>query len=159
MVGESCKEIIIGKKHKLTKAEMKLANYILDNYDEVLNYNVTELADNAGEMLDFVNKDVMEAYKNMVDTGVTYHEDAEQMRKMMSNLQNSTEELSRAADEINEAAAAVFTAVSESSLGIDNAADYTVDISSHMGDINNSVDENMNVADSLQKEVAGFVCG
>lgn len=48
MVGESCKEIIIGKKHKLTKAEMKLANYILDNYDEVLNYNVTELADNAG---------------------------------------------------------------------------------------------------------------
>ncbi len=121
--------------------------------------SVEELAENAGEMLEFVNKDVMEAYKDMVDTGDTYHDDAEQMRRMMSTLQNATEELSRAADEINEAAAAVFTAVSESSLGIDNAADYTVDISTHMGEINNSVDENMNVADSLQKEVAGFVCG
>ena len=48
MVGESCKEVIQGKKHRLTNTELKLADYILEHYDEALNYNVTELADSAG---------------------------------------------------------------------------------------------------------------
>lgn len=48
MVRGSCKEIIRGRMHLLTNTEMKVANYVLDNYEEVLNANITELAENAG---------------------------------------------------------------------------------------------------------------
>ncbi len=34
--------------HLLTNTEMKLASYILEHYEEVLNYNITELAEEAG---------------------------------------------------------------------------------------------------------------
>lgn len=34
--------------HLLTNTEVKVANYVLENYEEVLNCNITELAENAG---------------------------------------------------------------------------------------------------------------
>ena len=43
----SCKEIIRGRMNYLTNTERKIANYVLENYDQVLNSNITELAENA----------------------------------------------------------------------------------------------------------------
>lgn len=43
-----CKQKIMGRKHLLTNTEMKVATYVLDHYEEILNYNITELAENAG---------------------------------------------------------------------------------------------------------------
>ena len=45
MVGGSCKEKILGRMHLLTNTEAKLAAYILEHYEEVLNCNITELAE------------------------------------------------------------------------------------------------------------------
>ena len=149
--------VVAEEIRQLADKSKETAGGIQDISDAVTK-SVEDLSVNAGNMLSFVNEDVLEAYREMVDNGVTYNEDAIQMKEMMSGLQLATKELSKAADEINEAAAAVFTAVSESSLGIDNAADYTVDISSHMSEINESVDENMKVAGMLREEVAGFNC-
>ena len=47
MVESSCKEIIRGRMNYLTNTERKIANYVLENYDQVLNSNITELAENA----------------------------------------------------------------------------------------------------------------
>lgn len=48
MVGESCKEKIRGRMHLLTNTEAKVAGYVLDNYEQVLSQNITELAESAG---------------------------------------------------------------------------------------------------------------
>lgn len=48
MVEVSCKEKILGSMELLTNSETKVANYVLNNYAETLNYNVSELADKAG---------------------------------------------------------------------------------------------------------------
>ncbi len=149
--------VVAEEIRQLADKSKETAGGIQDISDAVTK-SVEDLSVNAGNMLSFVNEDVLNAYKDMVDNGVTYNEDAIWMKEMMSGLQEATSELSKAANEINEAAAAVFTAVSESSLGIDNAADYTSDISSHMSEINESVDENMKVAGMLKEEVEGFDC-
>ena len=47
MVEVSCKEKIRGRMHLLTNTEMKIARYVLENYELVLNSNITELAENA----------------------------------------------------------------------------------------------------------------
>lgn len=41
-------DMIHGKMNLLTNTEKKIANYVLDNYETVLNYNITELAENVG---------------------------------------------------------------------------------------------------------------
>lgn len=46
MVGD-CREKIVGKLPQLTSTEAKLAQYILEHYEEVLYYNVSELAKHA----------------------------------------------------------------------------------------------------------------
>lgn len=48
MIKGRCKEIIQGKLPRLTSTETKIAQYVLQNYEEVLQYNVAELAKNAG---------------------------------------------------------------------------------------------------------------
>jgi DNA-binding MurR/RpiR family transcriptional regulator len=48
MVEISCIEKIRGKEKLLTNTEKKIAEYVLNNYDKVLNCNITELAEGAG---------------------------------------------------------------------------------------------------------------
>ena len=120
--------------------------------------SVEALANNAKRMLQFVNEDVLLAYQNMVQNGVTYHEDANQMNQMMQMLQEATEQLRAAADEITLAASGVTEAVNQSALGIGNAAEYTGEVAEHMQLINESVEQNLSIADSLKDEVKGFKC-
>ena len=120
--------------------------------------SVDALANNAKRMLHFVNEDVLLAYQNMVQNGVTYHEDANQMNQMMKLLQEATEQLRSAADEITLAASGVTEAVTQSALGIENAAEYTGEVAEHMQIINESVEQNLSIADSLKDEVKGFKC-
>lgn len=48
MVEVSCKEKIRGRRHLLTQTEMKIADYVLNNYESILKNNISELAENAG---------------------------------------------------------------------------------------------------------------
>ena len=47
MVESGCKDIIKAKMNSFTNTERKIAEYVLENYEEVLNSNITELAENA----------------------------------------------------------------------------------------------------------------
>ncbi len=120
--------------------------------------SVDALAGNAKRMLEFVNEDVLQAYQNMVQNGATYHDDANQMNQMMRLLQEATGQLRLAADEITLAASGVTEAVTQSALGIGNAAEYTGEVAEHMQKINDSVEQNLSIADSLKDEVKGFKC-
>ena len=80
------------------------------------------------------------------------------MNEMMQDLQNVAENLRRAANEISEAADGVSNAVNQSAAGVSNAAEYTSELAGHMTGINESVEKNVNIAESLKNEVAGFQC-
>lgn len=47
MLERSCKEAILSRKSTMTNTERKIAEYVLENYEKVLNYNITELAEYA----------------------------------------------------------------------------------------------------------------
>jgi methyl-accepting chemotaxis protein len=120
--------------------------------------SVNELAQNGQRVLQFVNEDVLQAYQEMVENGVTYHEDANQINQMMQTLREATDQLKDAAEEITAASSGVTMAVAESAKGIGNATEYTVEVADHMQVINISVEENLSIADSLKDKVKGFQC-
>lgn len=47
MMESSCKEIILSKLNSMTNTEKKIAEYVLEHYEKVLNINITELSENA----------------------------------------------------------------------------------------------------------------
>ncbi|MCI7170938.1 methyl-accepting chemotaxis protein [bacterium] len=149
--------VVADEIRKLADESRNTANGI-QNISKMVTESVENLAGNAGKMLDFVNQDVLEDYKGMVESGETYNEDAVQMNEMMKDLQNVAENLRRAANEISEAADGVSNAVNQSAAGVSNAAEYTSELAGHMTGINESVEKNVNIAESLKNEVAGFQC-
>lgn len=149
--------VVADEIRKLADESRNTANGI-QNISKMVTESVENLAGNAGKMLDFVNQDVLEDYKGMVESGETYNEDAVQMNEMMQELQNVAENLRRAANEISEAADGVSNAVNQSAAGVSNAAEYTSELAGHMTGINESVEKNVNIAETLKNEVAGFRC-
>ena len=138
--------VVADEIRKLADESRNTANGI-QNISKMVTESVENLAGNAGKMLDFVNQDVLNDYKGMVESGETYNEDAVQMNEMMQDLQSVAENLRRAANEISEAAD-----------GVSNAAEYTSELAGHMTGINESVEKNVNIAETLKNEVAGFQC-
>lgn len=149
--------VVADEIRKLADESRNTANGI-QNISKMVTESVENLAGNAGKMLDFVNQDVLNDYKGMVESGETYNEDAVQMNEMMQDLQNVAENLRRAANEISEAADGVSNAVNQSAAGVSNAAEYTSELAGHMTGINESVEKNVNIAETLKNEVAGFRC-
>ena len=149
--------VVAEQIRKLADESRNTANGI-QNISKMVTESVENLAGNAGKMLDFVNQDVLNDYKGMVESGETYNEDAVQMNEMMQDLQSVAENLRRAANEISEAADGVSNAVNQSAAGVSNAAEYTSELAGHMTGINESVEKNVNIAESLKNEVAGFQC-
>ena len=149
--------VVADEIRKLADESRNTANGI-QNISKMVTESVENLAGNAGKMLDFVNQDVLNDYKGMVESGETYNEDAVQMNEMMQDLQSVAENLRQAANEISEAADGVSNAVNQSAAGVSNAAEYTSELAGHMTGINESVEKNVNIAESLKNEVAGFQC-
>lgn len=149
--------VVADEIRKLADESRNTANGI-QNISKMVTESVENLAGNAGKMLDFVNQDVLNDYKGMVESGETYNEDAVQMNEMMQDLQSIAENLRRAANEISEAADGVSNAVNQSAAGVSNAAEYTSELAGHMTGINESVEKNVNIAETLKNEVAGFQC-
>ena len=149
--------VVADEIRKLADESRNTANGI-QNISKMVTESVENLAGNAGKMLDFVNQDVLNDYKGMGESGETYNEDAVQMNEMMQDLQSVAENLRRAANEISEAADGVSNAVNQSAAGVSNAAEYTSELAGHMTGINESVEKNVNIAESLKNEVAGFQC-
>ena len=105
--------VVADEIRKLADESRNTANGI-QNISKMVTESVENLAGNAGKMLDFVNQDVLNDYKGMVESGETYNEDAVQMNEMMQDLQSVAENLRRAANEISEAADGVSNAVNQS---------------------------------------------
>ena len=79
--------VVADEIRKLADESRNTANGI-QNISKMVTESVENLAGNAGKMLDFVNQDVLNDYKGMVESGETYNEDAVQMNEMMQDLQS-----------------------------------------------------------------------
>ena len=149
--------VVADEIRKLADDSRNTANDI-QNISRFVTDSVQNLSDQAGKMLNFVHEDVLQAYRGMVESGKNYSEDASQMNEMVMELQQVAENLLHAANGIASATDSVSDAVTQSAHRVENATEYTAELAGHMGNINESVEKNVSVAETLRKEVSGFIC-
>lgn len=118
--------------------------------------SVNELADEAGEMIEFMDKTAMRGYEKLFETSESYRSDVGDMNRMMESFANESDNIKENIERIKEAMEAVSIAVEESAKGVVNVTEMSVKLTERIGDIGGEADVNMNVADDLNSEVNKF---
>ncbi len=117
---------------------------------------VDELAKEAEEMLTFMEETAMGGYEKLLETSEEYRSNVGEMNSMMQNFAEQSQQLRENVDNIKEAIEAVNIAVEESTRGVTNVAETSVNLTSSVSDIENEAGINMEIAGQLNSEVNKF---
>ena len=117
---------------------------------------VKELADEATRMVDFVRDKTIGGYKQLMDTGIQYQEDAGKISEMLKNVDAASRNIDNSMNDVSNAMNDVSTAVEESAKGVGDVAAAVADMSENMKQNKNVVNENAQIARQLDDEVNKF---
>lgn len=117
---------------------------------------VNELAQEAEAMLTFMEETAMTGYEKLLETSEEYRKNVGDMNGMMQGFAAESEQLRENIDNIKDAIEAVNIAVEESTRGVTNVAETSVNLTSSVADIGSEADANMDVAEQLNAEVNKF---
>lgn len=118
--------------------------------------SVNELAEEAGAMLEFMDKTAMRGYERLSETSESYRSDVNDINRMMESFSNESDEIKENILGIKEAMEAANFAVEESARGVVNVTEMSLEITEGIAEIGNEADNNRKVADELDKEVNKF---
>lgn len=117
---------------------------------------VNELAQEAEAMLVFMEETAMTGYEKLLETSEDYRKNVGDMNSMMQEFAAGSQQLRENVDNIKDAIEAVNIAVEESTKGVTNVAETSVNLTSSVADIGSEADANMGVAEQLNAEVNKF---
>ncbi len=117
---------------------------------------VDELAEEAEEMVAFMDQTAMGGYEKLLKTSESYRDDVEKMNHMMMEFASDSQHIKTSMNQIREAVEAVKNAVSESAVGVTNVTEKSVDLTASIGDIGAEANSNMDIAGELNQEVNKF---
>lgn len=109
------------------------------------------------KMLDFVDTDILEDYKQFETMSVQYSNDADTVSDIMSRIQGSVDSINRQISTVVQNIGGISSSVEESALGIQNVAGNVVDISNSTSDIYQETCHNAQTAMELKQVSEGFV--
>ena len=117
---------------------------------------VTELADSADNMLQFVGTHVLEDYDKFVDIAIQYNDDADSMDGMLQNFWTGAQNLTATVDTMSAGIDGINSAVDESAKGVANAAASTNHLVEELSEIGVAATDNKDISDLLSGEVNRF---
>ncbi len=117
---------------------------------------VNALANNANEMLEFIDGTVLGDYDKLVDVASQYYADADTLDEMMTQIDDKSAEVESNITSINDGIDGINTAVDESAQGVSNVADSASQLVEMLGSIRNDAESNRAISDELSQEVAQF---
>ncbi len=140
---------------KLAANSAQAAARIQNVTDEVIQA-VDELAEEAEEMVRFMNEIAMGGYGKLLRVSETYQEDVGTMNQMMQEFAEDSERLQERMDMIKSAVGDIRIAVGESVQGVSSVTEKSVDLTNNVGDIGAEANSNLDIANKLHQEVGRF---
>lgn len=131
------------------------ANSIQEISDQVTSA-VTSLSDNATDMLEFVNSNIMNDYDKFVEIINQYEQDTAEVSVTLSNFADETQNIAVTMDQINSGIGDIAHTVEESAAGIADVATDATELVAAIDNILKQTDGNREVSKELQSEVNRF---
>ena len=117
---------------------------------------VKELSDNAVQVIDFINQNVLADYDAFVDTGAKYEETAELIENMLGGFSEKAIHLNEVMDEMSDQISVISSSVQESSNAITMSATASTEIVGEIQGITDAMDQNNDVTKQLNESTQKF---
>lgn len=147
--------VVADEIRMLADSSRETANNIQDISKNVIEA-VSKLTENAQQMINFVDSDVMKDYENFVEFAQKYHDDAENMNEIFHGFASGSESMTKVMDNMVQSISAIATTVDESALGVTNAAENSGGLVAELTNISGEIDVNSKIAGKLSEEVNRF---
>lgn len=118
---------------------------------------VQALSKSSKKMLDFIDTDIIENYRQFEKMSVQYLQDADDVSHIMNGIQGSVDSIDSQISAVVQNIGGISASVEESALGIRNVSENVVDISNTTNDIYQETRQNTQTAMELKRVSEGFV--
>lgn len=117
---------------------------------------VEKLAQNAEDMLKFIDESILKDYDGFVEVANSYQKDAENVNSMVTEFADKTSEAEEIMERINTGINNISVTVDESAKGVTNAAESAGSLVEAMAHIQQEAENNQNISRELRNEVERF---
>lgn len=117
---------------------------------------VRNLSENSQNLVAFMEESILPEFRNFVEAGVQYKDDATYIENVMSEFHQKTIQLNDMFVEIADAINSITDAIDEGVNGVNGAADSTQVLVSDMDEITKRMNENSAIAGELKTETSVF---
>ena len=117
---------------------------------------VQKLTDNVGEMLQFVDGDIMSDYDTFVGVVNQYHADADEMNRILSGFANEAGAISDTMQNMNTGIHDISTTMDESANAVTSVAMEASNLVTVISDIQNETNHNREVSSEMDEQVQRF---
>lgn len=148
--------VVAGEIGKLSKDTAESAQAI-QNISEVVLSTVAALADEAENMLAFMNEEIKEGYVKLIETGTQYSKDAENFYNMMHEFLRQARKLAEEIGRIKESMDEIVHASDESIHNIEDVTFNITELSEDLEANKKQAGSNMQAVESLETEVHKFI--
>ncbi len=140
---------------QLANSSRDTANRIQD-INGVVTEAVHNLAENANNLVTYMNDSILPQFEEFVATGGQYKADATYIESVMNEFAEKTDELKRVMEEIAQSINTITCAIDEGVNGVTGAAESTQVLVGDMDNISKRMDENFAIAGELKNETSIF---
>ncbi len=128
----------------------------IQEINKVITGAVTHLAENAQNLIDYLNESILTEFQTFVDSGRQYREDAMYIEQAMDAFNSRTDRLRGCMTEIVDAISMITSSIDDSASGIAGVAHSTQNLVADMEDITGRMDTNQEIVNRLKQETRAF---
>jgi methyl-accepting chemotaxis protein len=147
--------VVADEIRKLAEQSSKTAGSIKDIVKTV-NGAVKNLSRSSEEILEFIDKDVLQDYDKLIKTGEQYFEDAELFNGLMTEFSATAEELNASITGIVIAINEVSATINEGARGVGDIAEKTMEAVEKITEVKVSSENNIQSVEQLREIVKRF---
>ena len=147
--------VVADEIRQLADSSRETANRIQD-INGIVMKAVHNLADNANNLVEYMQESILPEFGNFVNNSVQYQENASYIQQSMNEFTAMTEELRREINEITGSIATITSAIDDGANGVNGAAERTQSLVMDMEKINGQMEENEGIAVLLNEGTSVF---
>lgn len=128
----------------------------IQNISNMVTAAVEKLAQNAENMLQYIDENVMKDYDGFVEVANSYQHDAEDVNEILTEFASGTSEMQTIMQRINVGINDISVTVDESAKGVTNVAENTGNLAAAMAGIQKETQNSQSISRELCDEVERF---